>query len=91
METVHFNFYNYKPRMRVSFKMKLHTVPVVGDFIHVDPKFITEVSTKLIGKENIKRFGKTFVVVKRTKHMISFYKEDWRIELSPSEPLENEK
>lgn len=91
MEKVHFDFYNYKPRMRVSFQMTLHTVPVVGDFIHVAPEFITEVSTKLIGKEMVKEFGKTFVVVKRTKYMTSFFKEDWRIELSPVESLENEK
>ena len=91
METIPFDFYNYKPRMRVSFSMELHTVPVVGDFIHVDPKFIKEVSTKLIGRETIKQFGKTFVVVKRTKYMTSFLKEDWRLELSTVDPLEDER
>lgn len=91
MEKVHFGFYSYKPRMRVSFYLTLHTVPVVGDFIHVDPKYISEISTKLIGIKLIKQFGESFVVVKRTKHMTSAYREDWRIELSPTEPLENEK
>ena len=87
MEKVHFDFYSYKPRMRVSFYMTLHTVPVVGDFIHVDPQYITEVSAKLPDKDLIKQFGKTFVVVKRTKYMTSFFNEDWRIELSPVDPL----
>ena len=90
METVHFDFYSYKPRMRVGFVMELHTVPVVGDFVHVSPEYITEVSTKLKGRESIKFGGKLFVVVKRTKYMMSAYKEDWRLELGPVEPLEDE-
>jgi len=76
--------------MRVSFQMTLHTVPIVGDFIHVDPLFITEVSTKLKNKKSYARFGKTFVVTERIKWMTSSAKEDWRISLSPVEILEDE-
>ena len=87
MEIVTFDFYNYKPRLRISFSMKLHTVPVVGDFIHVPPEYIREISKKLINKESIEFMGISCVVVKRGKYMTSHFKEDWRIELSLVEPL----
>ena len=91
MEKVFFSFYSYSPRMRVEFSMNLHTVPVVGDFIRVRPELITEISKKLIDREQIKEFGKTFVVTSRIKYMTSHYKEDWRIRLSPVEPLKDKK
>jgi hypothetical protein len=89
MEAVNFDFYSYKPRMSVNFTLKLHTVPVVGDFIHVDPKYIKQVSKKLVNRDSVTDLGMDFVVTKRTKYMTSIYKEDWRIELSPVEPLQD--
>lgn len=91
METVRFDFYSYRPRMRVKFQIELHTVPVAGDFIQVCPKHITELSAKLKGVKLIKEFGIEMVVTKRTKYLSSYLKEDWRISLSPTEPLEDEK
>ena len=75
--------------MRVEFFLYLKTIPIVGDFIHVDPKYITEISTKLIDRDSVKKYGLTFCVVKRTKYMTSHLNEDWRIELSPFVPLKN--
>ena len=92
MQRVRFTYYNFKPRLRVDFTMKLHSIPMVGDFIDVRPQGIKEVSTKLISRETIKRFGKVFVVVKRTyntkPHPINpRYKVEWNIELDILEPL----
>lgn len=92
---VRFIFYNFKPRMRVDFVIHMNTVPIVGDFIEVAPKYINEVSTKLIDRERVKMFGKVFVVVKRTyntkPHPFSkrLRKIDWYIELDVVEPLED--
>lgn len=91
METVDFKFYSYDPRMWVSFRMRLHTMPVVGDVIHVDARYIKNVSLMLIDRDYVKRYGKTFIVLKRVKHMTSQCGEDWRIELGPVEPLRNKK
>jgi len=89
METVLFDYYSNNPRLRVSFKMRLQTIPIIGDYIFVESKFITEVSTKITDSEKwlIKNLGKEFIVVKRTKHTISPLNEDWRIELKLTKPL----
>lgn len=90
MEKVKFDFYSYKPRIRVSFALNLHTVPVVGDYIYIHPKYITEISKKMKHKDMIRDHGYEFIVTKRTKYMTSRLGEDWRIELTPVEPFEEE-
>lgn len=91
MEEVTFSFYNYKPRMRVYFRLTLHTVPLAGDVIQVPPRFIKEMSKKLIDRKSIEMFGLSFVVSKRVKFLTSCAGEDWRLELTPENPLKDEK
>ena len=83
MEIVDFNYYSYKPRIRVSFRLRLHTVPVIGDFIHVPPNAISEVSKKMKERDLIIQFGADFKVTKRTKYCTTARGEDWRIDIIP--------
>lgn len=83
MEIVDFNYYSFKPRIRVAFRSRLHTVPVVGDFIHVPPDAISEVSKKMKGRDLIIEFGADFKVSQRTKYCTTYLGEDWRIDIIP--------
>lgn len=83
MEVVIFSYYSYKPRIRVVLRLRLHTVPVVGDFIHVPPTAIIELSKKMKDRDVIVEFGSDFVVTKRTKYCESLLGEDWRVDIAP--------
>jgi hypothetical protein len=76
--------------MRIEFKIDLFTIPVVGDIIDLGPECLKEVSTKLKNREFLMEYGKTFVVIERTKRIGKkrFYRdEDWVLKLDTVDPL----
>jgi hypothetical protein len=88
MEIVDFDFYSYKPRIRVRMRLLLETVPVIGDYIHVPGKYLSEVSKKMKERDLLLQFGATFKVCKRLKYVDSPIDEDWRIDIVPEKEFE---
>lgn len=89
MEIVSFSYYSYQPRLRVYLRLWLHTVPVMGDYIHIPGTAISEISKKMVLRDIIMDFGAEFIVVKRTKYLTTAVGEDWRISIAPVVPFEN--
>ena len=91
MEKIILSFYSHAPRLVVELTMNVHTVPVVGDEIHIPSNGIILISEKIIDWEIIEVHGMDFRVEKRTKYIGSKLKEDWRIYLIPLKPIKTKR
>lgn len=91
MEIVSFSLYSYRPRISIRFRLKLHTVPVVGDYIKVRAEHVAALAKDAVDRDSIKEFGVMTRVVSRTKYLTTRVGEDWRIDLELEEPLKTNK
>jgi len=88
MEEVLIEYNCYKPRVNAYMCVKLQTIPIVGDIIHMPGRCFLEVSKRMKNRDTLLKYGHDFIVKERMKYFDLEGGDFWIINITPVRKFE---